>query len=206
MGACVEFSRSFRQAAALFVRHKAERHDAILLGWFRRYLLKHYRSWHAFMQQCGFGNEASDIILVTGHDLTEEWATAVIYDREVRSGAQIEAGNIIPSIASASAGLRATSSTSVRLPIRKGPNRRSQPQPQHMAIMPAQDSAEDQTAPQTRNQCIFIRGLRVIERKPWRPRKIEAAAGEEDLGGDRDSDPPGCVVPADYDSDERIGT
>ena len=201
IGASVDFSRSRHQAAALFIRNEAESRDVILEGWFRTYLLKHYRSWHAFMQQRGFGTEVHDIIFVTGHDLTGEWATAVIYDRDVRSGAQVTTGSIPPMLVSASASLQATFTTSVSLPVRKGPKQGSQLPSPRPTTTSVQEGTESESIRQVQNQCIFIRGLRIVERIMRSPKVIRAAAGDEDLDSDKNPEPYAKIVSAESDSD-----
>ena len=189
IGATLEFSRTMHQAAALFIRSSAVRHDAILSGWYKRFFLKHFRAWHTFMVECGFDVHVHDIIFVTGHDLTADWATAVHYEHQALSGARARAGSVsFP--ASASAGFRTSFTRTITLPLRSGPNRDSRV------------CAEDDDDEPEKNQCIFIRGYRVVERMKMIPRVIKAAAGVDDLEKERDRDASVRVLSVEYDSDE----
>ncbi|KAI5116742.1 hypothetical protein M0805_000436 [Coniferiporia weirii] len=193
----VNFSVSSHQAAALFIKYSAERSDATRLAHYRKYMLKNYRSWLKLLRDdLGFDVNLRDIVFVTGHDLTANWATATFVGSAVHRGAQLTAGS--PSTLTASASISGAWESSVSIPIRIGPK------PDRTPLPLPQTQEGDETVrgnDPVKDQCIFIRGFRVSERLLV-PRVIKAAASPEDLDMDRDSDYATGVVAVDFDSDE----
>ena len=204
VSASVDFSRSLQRGAALYVHHEAERQNAVRDNWFRSYLRKHYRSWYNFLIDQGIGIAAHDIIFVTGHDLTGEWATAVMYERGSQSGAQIGTGFNPAAPVCASASVDVADSTFVSVPVRRGPSRSRHSQPSHTGTIPAPGNTETEVDLQARNQCIFVRGYRIIQKALWFT--IKAAAGYDNLDNNSDSDSSTCVVPAEASFDEGSGS
>lgn len=183
-GANIEFSCSFKQGAALILKYPARRCDSDCEGILGKHMLRHYRDWHAFAQEKRNPEmPLSDIILVTGCDLTREWATVVFTEKASNASINFTAG--VPSYPSVGASFWGSWSTETSVPHRCGP----------VPPMVMDELSGLLTAPSTTiqesgpyNQCVFIRGYRVQERLMF-PKKLKAAAGPSDVQGQRDPEP-----------------
>ena len=65
----------------------ARREDTVVLGLFRRWIVKHIDSWFDFALELELGLAMEDIILVTGCHRTRSWANIAF--NEVQAGAQL---------------------------------------------------------------------------------------------------------------------
>jgi hypothetical protein len=66
----------------------ARREDTVVLGLFRKWIIKHIDSWFSFAQEHELGVVAmEDIILVTGCHRTRSWTNIAL--NEVQAGAQL---------------------------------------------------------------------------------------------------------------------
>lgn len=83
-------------------------------------MLKNRAAWLAFMQH-SLGRDVAmkDVLLVTGCDLTAEWATTSFIQKRGHASITLEAGD--PMTASGNLSFWATWATSVSIPNRRGP-------------------------------------------------------------------------------------
>jgi hypothetical protein len=65
----------------------ARREDTVVLGLFRRWIVKHIDSWFNFALELELGIVMEDIILVTGCHRTRSWTNIAF--NEVQAGAQL---------------------------------------------------------------------------------------------------------------------
>lgn len=139
-GAKLNITTNRQEVAALIIEEHAEACDASRRGLFENYAKGNFRSWHDHMQEQGLVVQLSDMVFVTGFLLTGRWKTAVV--RETHSGVQAGAG-FLTNVLSASVVARFSKERTFDVPLRIGP-------------MPP--------STQGRNQCIFLRGYRFVER------------------------------------------
>ena len=173
-----ESSLSFtnEKGAALILPSEACREDTINDRLFKQHMLKNYRQWYAFaLTECHCDIKLSDLILVTGCDLTRQWAMATYFsrNREISAALAAQAAPVAVANFSLSAGWRTTQPMNTR----RGP-------PQALHLQPRQDDNETQNDNRTlaNNQCIFLRGFYVKERLVRGPRVMKAGAGYDDPG------------------------
>lgn len=194
---CLDFSSSEACGATLIVGRTTESFDVVAENHLRRLFLANYRAWLAFLRdQLGWSIGMSDILLVTGYDLTSKWATTA-FKSPAASGT---IGRDYHFTVSANSGRRAGSTlwgtwhSSTNMPnMRIG---------QAQELGPAQQ--QEHELPVT--QCVFVRGFRVLERFLRAPVIIRAAAEPEDpdIHDDQHSSPSALVVPADVAKNEDI--
>ena len=173
-----ESSLSFtnEKGAALILPSEACREDTMNLKLFKEHMLKYYRQWYTFaLTECQRDIKLSDLILVTGCDLTRQWAMATYFrrNREISAALAAQAAPVAEAKFSLSAGWRTTQPMNTR----RGP-------PQALHLQPRQDDneAQDDNRTLVNNQCIFLRGFYVKERLVWGPRVMKAGAGYHDPG------------------------
>lgn len=186
-GVTVNLECSNRQGAALLIKHPAYREDALRRRDLRKYMLKHYRTWLPFIRDnLGREIELSEVVLVTGCDLTADWATAAFVEGSKKASISFTVGD--PIVATAQASLWGSWQTSVNVPHRCGPSPSTRPVPND-ALVPRVDAS-----PATEfNQCIFIRSFRMMERPLFLPPVLKAAAGYQTYEKQHDSDHTPCV-------------
>ena len=121
--------------AALFLRSVAYREDTLNCHLFKDHMIKYYHQWYTYaVTECHLDIKLSDLILVTGCDLTHQWEMSTDFHRE--QGGPLALHNF------SRAEWRATQPMSS---TRQGP-----PQAPHLQTSPSQND---------NNQCIFIRGF-----------------------------------------------
>ena len=138
-------------------------------------MLKHYRRWYNFaVIECHRNIKLCDLILVTGCDMTRQWATATYFRHSREMSATL--GAQVPPVAEAKFSLSAGWRTTQAVNTRRGP-------PQVLQQQTRSDYEGTQNDGETlvNNQCIFLRGFYVKERI-WGPRVMKAAAGYHDPG------------------------
>ncbi|KAF8528479.1 hypothetical protein BU17DRAFT_38248 [Hysterangium stoloniferum] len=197
LGSTIRFESSASKGAILVTNQKTFRADAIRLRGFARYAVKHVDSWLSFAIQDDRDVKLEDMILVTGYDMTSEYAMAAFHDTESTVALEFQAG-LTASSASASVWGLWRSSNSVHHNC--GPQARIPPsQMTHAQSLVIGEPLEgpqsrdlfDNFPPNGYNQCVFIRGFRVKKRIGI-PRVLKAAAGPHDLGS---GDPPDEISP-----------
>ena len=124
-------------------------------------MLGHYREWHTFAEtECQQVDiKPCDLILVSGCDMTRQWATAtyIRHNREMSAALRAQVAPVAEAKFSLSAGWRTTQ------PVR------------------TREGPDSETL--VNNQCIFLRGFYVKERLLGRQvRELKAGAGYHDPG------------------------
>ncbi|KLO19579.1 hypothetical protein SCHPADRAFT_935083 [Schizopora paradoxa] len=220
-GSNISLSCTDQNWVALIIKRPALREDAECDRAFRNLILKNHEAWLSFARSTRqIEITLKDIVLVTGHDLTNEWATASVFDwkrRDLEVG--FSAGDTSSPLGGVSASAWASWRSSVSLPLRFGPIPRSPsvydargcdidtPMLTDLSGFPQSGSSEvDGQRESLPNQCIFIRGFRVYTRSFFL-RKIKAAAepkDEEDKGAHEETQGPIAVRigGVNYDSDD----
>lgn len=151
-------------------------------------MLKNYRSWvHFARDRLGRDITVKDVVLVTGRDLTNQWATATFVERHRDAGISFQVGDGFGSIiGGAGLTLWGSWSSNLLVPHRCGPQRVKPPgegDTSENAIARIHGGPEGLAPPSSKyNQCVFIRGFRIRERTRFLPKVIKAAAE----GADRD--------------------
>lgn len=174
---------------------------------YMRYIKKNFKSWLHFAEEQDYNIGLGDLILVTGHDTTHDYAMAAYASNSTSLRIAFQAG--MPGTASASVSVWGTWQTSPFVYHNCGPV---------SAIVASSDSAsvtlpldetplEDILGNDIRvtssdsgvrieagslehyfSQCIFLRGYRMRERRPLAPSVIAAAAiGANRPGSPRDA-------------------
>lgn len=196
-----ESSLSFtnEKGAALILPYEACREDTLYDELFKKHMLKHYRQWYDFaLTECHRNIKLCDLILVTGCDMTRQWATATYFhhNREMSAALGAQVVPVAEARFSLSAGWRTTQAVNTR----RGP-----PQVLHQQTrLGYEETQNDSSETLVNNQCIFLRGLYVKERL-WGPRVMKAAAGYHDPGkyGPEEEEAEG-VLADNSDSDESV--
>ena len=139
-------------------------------------MLKHYREWYTFaLTECHRDIELCDLILVTGCDLTRQWAMAAYFRRSRQINAALTAQAAPVAVANFS--LSAGWSTTQPMNTRRGP-----PQALHLQVRQDDNEIQNDNRTLANNQCIFLRGFYLKERIIWGPRVMKAGAGYHDPG------------------------
>ncbi|TFK48150.1 hypothetical protein OE88DRAFT_1737855 [Heliocybe sulcata] len=173
----VSFGCTKESGAALVLPEDTVRQDAHFGRWFREYALKHYPSWLAFANNTlGFDIDVSDLILVTGRDLTTQWAMAAFAKSEFRG--TLAAGVSVPGMLTAEFEVR----SGWRADLTGGVQHRCGPQPSRLPVPQCTTDVQNESSQVKQNQCIFLRGYRVKERRFLNPKVIKAASEPSDLG------------------------
>ncbi len=144
-------------------------------------LLTNYEAWHEFAhRRLKIDISIEDLELVTGHDMTNEWATATSVDQSVGEFNSGDNSSPLGGVLSAPAWGSWTSSASLRFGPSPGDD-----------TTPPLDPSDGHPAESDRlpsNQCIFIRGFRVSRQQGVFHGKIKAAAEPTDDGQDPDEE------------------
>ena len=83
-----------QKGAALILPYEACREDTLYNKLFKKHMLEHYRQWYNFALTECYRNIKLDLFLVSGCDMTRQWATATYdfrHNREMSAalGAQV---------------------------------------------------------------------------------------------------------------------
>ena len=180
-GAGISFELTRNQGAALVTKDTTYREDVERELTFESYIKKHYQSWVDFSRERGHGRDIRPV-LVTGVDLTREYATVAYSDNRARMECKFSAA--VPAIASASASVWGSWRTEGLVHTNCGPHLiRTVQRNRRLIESPALESA----VPDEYNQCVFIRYY-TLRRRIFIPMVIKAGAGPHQLPG---SDPRG---------------
>lgn len=193
----------------MIIKRRAIREDTRCSKVLRDLLLKNYEAWLSFARDdLQTDISAKDILLVTGNILTNEWATATVVEKTRHCEIQFSAGFESSPFGSASASVWGSWTSSVSLPLRFGPTSLPPVVPDPYTITRNISNSSDLSDALTidhegANQCIFVRGYRILLRPFFLP-KIKAAAKPKDEGekrSDQESNYP-IAVRVGIDSDD----
>jgi len=184
----VAFETSSSSGAALITKHKAYRENCYLWGIMKRYALKHCDSWVAFANRIGYGVRLEDVLLVTGHDLTSNYAMAAFSNpRDTTFSLEFSAD--VPTLLSAKASAWGSWKSSQVIHKNMGPQIVIPEDPGEQVLV--RTTFGERQNSQKFDQCIFLRRLMIRRRKRYAfLKRIEAAAGPKDLDGPEDEDSP----------------
>ena len=186
-GASIELGCSSQQGAALVIKHPAYREDSSRRRALARYMLQNYTAWLIFARQIlDHDIQLRDLVLVSGYDLTADWATATFADRSKDSSITFQVGS--PYLGSVEVNMWGEWSTSAQISHRCGPQPLTPPRHTVHCDNEHEDHVPHAIKPPLFDQCIFIRSFRVKERSYLLPATIKAA-GEESEDFDRYDEP-----------------
>jgi len=147
-GAEVAFELIRKQGAALITKHPTRGEFAERSERFVEYVEQHYDSWVEFVRKGGFPKDAKPI-LVTGVDLTREFAMIAYSDNQTRVKCKFSAA--LPGLASTSTSLWGSWHTTGLVWEKCGPH------PMLENLVSAESSALGPEVQDGYTQCIFIK-------------------------------------------------
>ncbi|KAF8506004.1 hypothetical protein F5888DRAFT_494244 [Russula emetica] len=157
----ITFSCNGKQGALLSLPVPAQGQDTVAFGDFGKWMIKHIDAWFAFARGLGLGiNRMEDIILVTGRHLTKSWVNVAFTQRRPDAGVSFD--------------VQVSGHSRISLEqeyvrggdLKLGPTGRDLPE----------------------NQCIFIRGFRVVRILGMWP-KLRGQAEPAPDAGDQEPEP-----------------
>ena len=192
-GARIAFELTSKRGAALITKHLTYREDIEDEGTFEDYIKRHYNSWVDFARERGRGKNIRPV-LVTGVDLTREFAAVAYSDNRTRVECEFSAG--VPTAASASVSVWGSWRTSGLVHTNCGPH----PSLNQLGGRGLdEDSASESVIPNEYNHCVFIRYYTFR----WWGLILKAAAGPHELPkGGSGGDTAGEAVVGTPDSDD----
>ena len=137
------------------------------------YIKKHYESWVDFARERDHGEDIRPI-LVTGVDLTREFAMVAYSDNQTRMACGFSVG--VPAVASASTSLWGSWGTQGLVHTNCGPGQTLTRESRNLT----ERSALESEIPDEYNQCVFIRYY-TIRKWGFIPKVIKAGAGPHEL-------------------------
>ncbi|KDQ57869.1 hypothetical protein JAAARDRAFT_250106 [Jaapia argillacea MUCL 33604] len=177
----LSFSCSGQDGATLILFEPAQRDDAVRDRLFEQYINHHWRSWERFVEEQGLLVQLSDIVLVTGRDLTTRWSMAAFANSSMSLGGTVSAQvpGAVSATFSVSAGWQCDRSTFHHAG------------PQLSQLEPTISEAVEVGGPYPLNQCVFLRGF-IAKRRKILPQIqiLRASAGPHNLPGSGDRRPP----------------
>lgn len=168
-GARVAFALTHKQGAALITKHSTYREDIERERTFENYIKQHYDSWVDFARELGHGENIRPV-LVTGVDLTREFATVAYSDNHTRMECEFSAG--VPAVASASMSVWGSWRTQGLVHTNCGPR----PFPTRGNRIANESHTLESMIPDEYNQCVFVRYY-TIRRRFFIPMVLKAGAG-----------------------------
>ena len=183
-GASFSYELTENHGAALVTKCETYRMDALVESEFRSYTKQNYESWVTFARDKRFGDDDVQPVLVSGFDMTRDFAMVAYSDD--RSPPRANFANFVPTPASTSASLWGTWRTTCSPYTNCGPYGRGR-----AVGFPSRQSVEARTIPDGFDQCVFIRYFTMRPKKHfWTiPKVIRAGAGPHDLGsGENEGD------------------
>jgi len=167
------FELTRNQGAALITKYPTYREDIERERTFINYIKQHYDSWVGFARKQGHGENIRPV-LVTGVDLTREFATVAYSDNHTRTECEFSAG--VPAVASASVSVWGSWRTQGLVHTNCGPH----PIPTRRNHSSSESSNPESVIPEEYDQCIFIRYY-TIRRRVFIPIVLKAGAGPHQL-------------------------
>ena len=186
-GAGITFELTRNQGGALITKHPTYQEDIQRELTFEEYTKKHYDSWVDFSRDRGHGRDIRPV-LVTGVDLTREFAIVAYSDNRARMECKFSAA--VPAVGSASASVWGSWRVEGLVRTNCGPL--------HLIHTTQGDRGSSEGSasgplipPDEYNQCVFIRYYTVRRIFNVIPKVIKAGAGPHQL---QKSDPRGDNV------------
>ena len=180
-GAKIAFELTQRQGAAIVTKDYTYREDVRREGTFKDYTARHYDSWVTFARGLGDGEDVRPI-LVTGVDLTKEYATVAYSDNQTHLECEFSAQ--APTVGSASVSLWGSWRTRGLVHTKCGPystrgNRSSD-----------ESTISETEIPDEYDQCVFIRYY-TVRKRVFVATVLKAGAGSHRLpeGNHEDDNP-----------------
>ena len=173
-GAGIAFEFTRNQGAVLITKDSTYREDIDRELTFEDYIKKHYDSWVDFARDQGYGRDIRPV-LVTGVDLTREFATAAYSDNRARMECKFSAA--VPAVGSASASVWGSWRAEGLVHTNCGPHLVPIVQGDHGS---SEGSAGETAILDECNQCVFIRYY-TIRKWLFIPTVIKAGAGPHQL-------------------------
>ena len=168
-GEGIAFKLTGDRGAVLITKHSTLLEDTQRNTAFAHYAQKHSQSWVDFSRDKGHGSDIHPI-LVTGVDLTREFATAAYSDNHADMECEFSAG--ITTVASASTPVWGSWRAEESVHTNCGPRPARAIQGNHG---PSKGSVLEPALPDEYNQCVFIRYF-MIRKIPVTP-EVSAGAG-----------------------------
>ena len=162
-----------KQGAALITKHPTYREDIERERTFESYTKRHYDSWVDFACEHGHGENMRPV-LVTGVDLTREFATIAYSDNHTSMECEFSAG--VPAMATASMSLWGSWRTQGLVHTNCGPH----PFPTRVNRSSNEGPTLESVIPEDYNQCVFLRYY-TIRRRVFIPTVLKAGAGPHEL-------------------------
>lgn len=176
------FELTRKQGAALITKHPTYREDIEREATFESYIKRHYNSWIEFARWRGDGENIRPV-LVTGVDLTREFATVAYSDNQTRMECEFSAA--VPGIASTSVSVWGSWQTQGLVHTNCGPH------PTRGSRSSSESPALESEIPDEHTQCVFIRYY-TIRKRVFFPIVLKAGAGPHQLPkGNHEGDNPG---------------
>ena len=169
------------RGTALVTKYRTYRVDSSAESAFERYTKRYYESWVTFARDKDYGDDVHPV-LVSGFDVTRDFAMVAYYDDRGSSGANSTIA--VPTPASTAASLWGTWRTTCSPHTNCGPHKRD-PRLQQRAIeCLSPQSVEAGIIPDGFDQCVFIRYYTMRPRKLSAifPKTSQAGAGPCGLG------------------------
>ena len=201
----MSFELTSKQGAILVTNHSTCREDAERDRNFIIYTKKHYRSWVVFARDQGHGEDIKPI-LVTGVDLTKEFATFAYSDNRTRRGCEFSVA--VPAIGSASLSAWGSWHASGLVHTNCGPTHdHTRTIREARAIQGSDETTvlESQSMiPSDHNQCVFICYHKFFTILSF-PLVLKAQAGPHQLPvGDFEKDDPQAAMAEISNSDDDL--
>ena len=175
------FELTRKQGAALITKHTTYREEIERERTFENYAKQHYESWVDFARERGDGDNIKPV-LVTGVDLTREFATVAYSNSQTRMECEFSAA--VPGVASTSVSVWGSWRAQGLVYTNCGPR----PSPARGSRRPNEGSANSEPEiPDECDQCIFIRYY-TIRKRVFIPMVIKAGAGPHQLPKRNNSD------------------
>ena len=179
-GARISFELTSKQGATLITKHPTYREHIERDRRFVDYIKQYYESWVDFAREHGYPDDVKPI-LVTGVDLTRDFATVAYSDNRTRMECEFSAA--LPTVASASVAVWGSWNTPGLVHKNCGPDL-TQQSPES-----SESPAPESKIPDEYTQCVFIRYY-TIRKRFFIPTVLKAGAGPHQLprGGHGDDD------------------
>ena len=175
-GARIAFEFTGKQGGALITKYPTYREDAQRQLTFEDYTKKHYDSWVRLSRDQGHGRDIRPV-LVTGVDLTREFATVAYTNNHARVECRFSAE--VPAVASASASVWGSWHVGGLVRTNCGP--RSVRPPRGDRGSSEGSTLESAIPPDEYNQCVFIRYYTIYKIFDVILKVIKAGAGPHQL-------------------------